>query len=191
MTEGDCWACDLEVLLKERAKELRSILQGLNPYDPDYAPLFAELVVVDRDRASIKKAEGGCLMGYMANFRKANYLYQERSCKRCGQEFEAYDYRLRYCQECRAVTAATTSRDKAVTPSKWPDPPPWTWGRLSWRVCEECGCGFRSLPFDRETGEPLAQGKWGARWLRRRRDVVYCSNACRQKAYRKRRAGHA
>lgn len=126
--------------------------------------------------------------------RMRNGIYAMRVCKTCGQPFSAYDFRRRYCDDCRAVTAVITEVTEPVTESSWPASPPFSWDYpFRWNVCEECGCGFRLQMFDKETGEPLLRREPGqdVRFTHRRDDVRYCSNACRQKAYRQRKAGAA
>jgi len=119
-------------------------------------------------------------MGLVAE-RIRHGLYFERDCRRCGGLFEVYDSRRRYCDNCKTVTEPVPEGTNPVTESRWPPP------RFPWSVCEECGCGFRPVPIDKATGEPVLLGVWGrTRWLRGRRDARYCSNACRQKAYRQR-----
>lgn len=130
-------------------------------------------------------------MGNITADRRRHGIYAVKSCKRCGDQFEAYDFRRRYCSDCHPVTASITTVTKPVTESRWPSPPPFAWDYpFRWHVCEECGCGFRLQMFDKETGELLRSRTTGqdVRFRHRRDDVRYCSNACRQKAYRQRKA---
>lgn len=53
--ESQCSICELEMLLKERDRELRRSLQRRNPVtDTAYDQLFQELIDIDRDRRILR-----------------------------------------------------------------------------------------------------------------------------------------
>jgi hypothetical protein len=67
------------------------------------------------------------------------------------------------------VTAPVTLVTTSVTGPWWP-----------WKMCEACGCGYRAYRVSADS-DPV-------RWKHGRAESRYCSNACRQRAYRMRHA---
>jgi hypothetical protein len=131
-------------------------------------------------------------MSYLMAIRRAFIAFDYRQCKTCGEMFKTYDYRWQHCLRCRAlramdrsVTDTTAWRPKAVTHFSGMFGAPCSlcggqhWAR--WMICQQCGSGYRPQRTSKE-------GDWPYRFVRGRSDTVYCSNACRQRAYRERKA---